>query len=369
MGVNREFGKSRKGGSGRATLKEVAAEVGVSVATVSNAYNRPDQLSEELRVRILEAAKRLGYSGPDPFGRSLRRRRAGAIGVLYTDRLSYAFTDPAAVMFLEGVSFAAEEAGFGLFLVPSGVGVSRETEAVLSAAVDGFVVYCVSADDPLIDAAIERKLPMVLVDFPVRGGAFSIGIDDEGGARAAAEHLVKLGHRDFGVVTFHLTLEPDKGLADLARQENANNEDTRSRLRGYKTVVEEAGVPWEGVPVYECPENTPEEGKAAAAELLAREPRPTAILTLSDQLAFGVMEAAKELGLSIPEDLSVVGFDDVSEAARSTPPLTTVSQPHVEKGLKAGRKLFALLEGGDPGEPEILPTTLVVRGSTGEYGE
>ncbi|MGH3089999.1 MAG: LacI family DNA-binding transcriptional regulator [Rubrobacteraceae bacterium] len=345
-------------------MREVAAEVGVSVATASNAYNRPDQLSEELRVRILEAAKRLGYSGPDPLGRSLRTRRAGAIGVLYTDRLSYAFTDPAAVMFLEGVSLAAEEAELRLFLVPSGPRSGRETDVVLSAAVDGFVVYCVSADDPLIGAAIERGLPMILVDDPSRESVASIGIDDEGGARAAAEHLVELGHRRFGVVSFKLTLEPDRGLADLARQESASNEDTRSRLRGYKTAVEGVGVPWKDVPLYECPKNTPEEGKAAAKALLARDPRPSAILALSDQLAFGVIEAAKELGLSIPEDLSVVGFDDVSEAARSTPPLTTVYQPHVEKGLKAGRKLVALLEGEDPGEPEVLPTRLVIRGST-----
>jgi DNA-binding LacI/PurR family transcriptional regulator len=363
MGVNpgsKKSGSSRR----RATLKEVAAESGVSLATASNAYNRPDQLSGELRERVFEAAKRIGYSGPDPLGRSLRRRRAGAIGVLYADRLSYAFTDPAAVMFLEGVSFAAEEANLGLFLVPGGYGVSGGPEAVLSAAVDGFVVYCVSAEDPVIGAVMERRLPVVLVDDPSREGATSIGIDDEGGARAAAEHLVGLGHRRFAVVSFKLTLEPDRGLAGPERQASADNEDTRSRLRGYKTAIEGAGVPWEDVPVYECPENTPEEAKTAAGALLGGGRRPTAILTLSDQLAFGVVEAAKELGLSVPEDLSVVGFDDVSEAARFTPPLTTVHQPHVEKGLKAGRKLIAQIEGKDPGEPELLPTRLVVRGST-----
>lgn len=269
-------------------------------------------------------------------------------------------------MFLEGVSLAAEEAGLGLFLVPSGPRSEGELDVVLSAAVDGFVVYCVSDDDPLIGSAIERGLPMVLVDDPSRESVASIGIDDEGGARAAAEHLVGLGHGNFGVVSFKLTLEPDRGLADLARQESASNEDTRSRLRGYKTAIEEAGVSWADVPLYECPRNTPEEGKAAAGILLARDPRPGAILALSDQLAFGVIEAAKELGLSVPEDLSIVGFDDVSEATRSTPPLTTVHQPHAEKGLKAGRKLVALLEGKDPGEPETLPTRLVVRGSTAE---
>src|SRR5919112_2801827 len=124
----------------RPTLKEVAAEVGVSPATVSNAYNRPDQLSEEVRERVMEAARRLGYAGPDPTARGLRRGRAGAIGVLYADRLSYAFADPAAVLFFEGVSRAAEEAGLGLLLVPGSISGRHDPEAVKGAAVDGFVV-------------------------------------------------------------------------------------------------------------------------------------------------------------------------------------------------------------------------------------
>src|SRR4028119_671094 len=112
MGVKARAGDGRR----RATLKEVAAEVGGSPATVSNAYNRPDKPSEEGRERAMEAARRLGCAGPDPTARGLRRGRAGAIGVLYADRLSYAFADPAAVLFFEGVSRAAEAAGPGLLL-------------------------------------------------------------------------------------------------------------------------------------------------------------------------------------------------------------------------------------------------------------
>jgi DNA-binding LacI/PurR family transcriptional regulator len=128
--------------------------------------------------------------------------------------------------------------------------------------------------------------------------------------------------------------------------------------------VEGAELSWEDVPVYEAVQNEPEQGRLAAEVLLGREPRPTAILTLSDQLALGVFEAAKKMKLSIPEDLSVVGFDDVPEASRTEPPLTTVYQPHVEKGLAAGRTLVAQLGGEEPQSPERLPTWLVVRGST-----
>ena len=118
------------------------------------------------------------------------------------------------------------------------------------------------------------------------------------------------------------------------------------------------------MPVYECAENVFEEGKRAAEALLALKDRPTAILATSDLLALGVMEAASEADLSVPEDLSVVGFDDVPEAARANPPLTTVHQPHMEKGLEAGRLIVAGLGGEGPQRPEILPTRLVVRGST-----
>lgn len=348
----------------RATLREVAAEVGVSPATVSNAYNRPDQLSEKMRERVLEAARRLGYAGPDPTARSLRRGRAGAIGVLYADRLSYAFADPAAVLFLLGVSEAAEEAGLGLMLVTGWTRDERGVEAVGNAAVDGFVVYSMPEDDPSVVAALGRRLPAVLVDQSGREGAPSVGIDDAEAAREAAGHLLALGHRGIGVVSLELSRGAVSGPADAARQRAATFRASSERMRGYAAALEAEGVSWANVPVHECAENVLEEGRAAAEALLSREPRPTGILAMSDLLALGVLEAARGLGLSVPGDLSVVGFDDVPEAARSAPPLTTVHQPHVEKGLRAGRMLVARLNGEEPEPEAILPTRLVARGST-----
>ena len=139
---------------------------------------------------------------------------------------------------------------------------------------------------------------------------------------------------------------------------------SRSRLHGYAAAITDAALPWTDVPVYECAENAPEKGRIATKALLLRDPRPTAILTFSDQLALGALEAARHLGLSVPEDLSVVGFDDVPEAARATPPLTTVHQPHVDKGLLAGRNLLAQLRDQEPSSLELLPTHLIVRAST-----
>jgi DNA-binding LacI/PurR family transcriptional regulator len=345
-------------------LKQVAAEVGVSAATVSNAYNRPDQLSPELRERIFAAAKELGYAGPDPVARGLRKGRSGALGVVYADPLSYAFADPAAVMFLEGVSKAAEEAGLGLLLVPVPLREKRDPKAVGEAAVDGFVIYCLAQDDPLVDMALERRLPVALVEQPPREGVPSVETDDVAGAREAAQHLLGLGHERLGVVSFELDRDAPGGLADLERQREATYRPSRLRLEGYRAAAEEAGLSWADVPVYEATGNVPEQGRAGAELLLSREPRPTAVLALSDQLALGVFEAAKKMGFSVPEDLSVVGFDDVPEASRTDPPLTTVYQPHVRKGLLAGRLLVAQLGGEEPQSPAALPTRLVVRGST-----
>jgi DNA-binding LacI/PurR family transcriptional regulator len=359
MGVNGGSGRSK-----RTTLKMVAEELGVSPSTISNAYNRPDQLSQELRERVFETARRLGYSGPDPLGRSLRRQRTGTIGVLYTDRLSYAFRDPAAVLFLEGVSQATEEAGLGLLLIPGAPREKRDTAAVREAAVDGMIVFCMAEEDPLLAAALDRRLPVVLVEQPPVEGVPAVIIDDEGASREAAEHLIGLGHERLAVASMELSHRPEGGIAVTARQRGATYRPSRARLAGYETAATAAGLDWEQVPVYECVGNSPEQGRAAARELLRQEPPPTAVLCMSDLLAAGVVEEAQSQGLSVPGDLSVVGFDDVPDAARMEPPLTTVNQPHVDKGQRAGRALISLLQGTPASRNTSLPTRLVIRDST-----
>lgn len=349
-------------------MTRIAEELGVSAMTVSNAYNRPDQLSESLRDRIFETAARLGYAGPDPVARSLRRQKTNLAGVLYSNPLSYAFDDAAQVLFLKGVAAVTEEAGMGLVLVPGAVGSSAEERAsiVMDATVDGFIVYSVAEDDPLIEAALRRRLPTVIADQPFLEGVPLVGIDDEVAARETARHLLALGHRRFGVVSFSIAAaDRASGIADTRRQRSATLRVTRARLVGYEAALQAAGVPWREVPVYECFGSSKGLGRGAADALLSREPRPTAILALSDQLALGVIEVAKERDLSVPEDLSVAGFDDVPEAATSRPPLTTVHQDHTAKGELAGRLLIAQLREEETEDTDLLPARLVVRGSTG----
>lgn len=353
-------------GGYRVTLTRIAEEVGVSAMTVSNAYNRPDQLSEELRERIFATAGKLGYHGPDPVGRSLRRQRTDVVGVLYSNPLSYAFDDAAAVSFLRGLSSVTEEADLGLLLVPAASGAlgERDPRASAQAAVDGFVIYSMSDEEPLLKAALGRRLPTVVVDQPLMDSVPFVGVDDEAAARTSAEHLLHLGHERFAVVSFALSPDGREGIADPDRQERASFRVSRLRLQGYRAALKDADLTWSEVPVYECPGSTRELGRTAAEALLSQEHRPTAVLALSDRLALGVVEWATEHGLSVPEDVSVIGFDDIPAASSATPPLTTVYLDHAAKGLLAGRMLVSQFRGeGDP-SVEPLTTHLMVRGST-----
>ncbi|MGY1734423.1 LacI family DNA-binding transcriptional regulator [Geodermatophilus sp. SYSU D00684] len=357
------------------TLRDVAAEVGVSAKTVSNAFSRPDQLSAALRERVLAAARRLGYPGPNPLAAGLRRGRVGAVGVAYDNGLSYAFADPVAVALLAGVTEVAEPAGSGLLLVPGSTDPARRLAAVTDAVVDGLVVSSVGDEDPLLAAAIARGLPLAVVDQPrpdrlaALGAPATpwVGVDDRAAAAAVAGHLLALGHRRLAVVSFGMHRDPIRpGLVDVATQEAATYAVTRDRLAGYRDAAERAGLDWAAVPVFHGGDSTPAVGEAGAEAVLATAPRPTALLCLSDRLAEGALRAAARRGLRVPEDLSVAGFDDATTAAGLG--LTTVRQPTREKGRAAGQALLDLLAGRPAPPPRTLPTDLVVRTSTGPVG-
>src|SRR6201996_2910446 len=235
----------------RATLASLAAELKVSRPTISNAYNRPDQLSPDLRERVLATAKRLGYPGPDPVARSLRTRKAGAVGLVMTEPLNYSFSDPAALDFVAGLAESCEDAGQGLLLVAVGPNrtVSDGTAAVLSAGVDGFVVYSASDDDPYLPVVQQRHLPVVVVDQPKDvPGTSRVCIDDRGSMRSLAEHVVGLGHREIGLLTMRLGRDWPHGggsrsaLADPARVHTPHFHVQRERIHGVQDAMTAAGL-------------------------------------------------------------------------------------------------------------------------------
>lgn len=339
-----------------ATLASLAAELGVSRTTVSNAYNRPDQLSVQLRTRVLETARRMGYPGPDPVARSLRTRRAGAVGLLLTEELSYAFRDPAALGFLEGLAAACGDAGRGLLLIPArpeDTGVS----AVHQASVDGFVVYSVPGQDPHFLAVLQRPLPVVVADQPDDiDGVDRVGVDDHGGMLELARHLAALGQRRIGVICMRLGSTPFDGFADRERQRRASYPVQRSRLQGLRDGFAEVGVDWADVPVVERFEHTVEAGASAAAAMLDAHPELTALVCTSDILALGALRMATERGATVPGELTVTGFDGVAEAIRAG--ITTVRQPTRDKGRMAGELLLGRDEGAEP-RTVVLPTELL----------
>lgn len=360
---------------GHPTLQRIADELGVSAKTVSNAFTRPDQLSAALRERVLATADRLGYAGPDPLAAGLRRGRVGAIGVAYANGLSYAFDDPVSVALLGGITSVAEQAGTGLLLVPGSAAPKRLAAAVHGAVIDGLVASSLSEDDPVLRAALTRGLPLVVIDQPDphrvtnRSGDRPpwVGIDDHAAAVTAAEHLLALGHRRLGVASFGLNFGANRGFVDERTQGSATYAVTRRRIAGYREAARKAGLDWSTVPVVEGSDSTIAEGATAAAVLLACDPRPTALLCLSDRLAEGALGVAAQLGLHVPRDLSVVGFDDTERAAQLE--LTTVRQPHRRKGELAATALLDLLAGRRAHEIRTLPTELVLRSSTAPPGE
>ena len=349
----------------RVTLQTVADEVGVSKMTVSNAYARPDQLRPDLRRSILAAAERLGYPGPHATARSLSRGRTGAVGVVLTETLGYAFEDPYAVAFLRGLALGlaptGPEDGFGLLLVPTPPGRAAES-AVAGAAVDGFCLFSLSDGHPALLAALRRGLPTVLVDEPGNDTLPFVGVDDRGAARAAAEHLLALGHRRLGVVVDRLVHDDRHGFVDPARLASATYPANRERVAGVRDAVAVAGLAPKQVVVVEVPPNSRASGRRAAGLLLDRPDPCTAVVAASDVLALGVLDVARDRGIG-PDRLSVTGFDDIAAAADHG--LTTVRQPSVGKGEAAARLLRQVIAGAaDTATPVLLPTELVVRTST-----
>ncbi len=336
----------RGGDMAKVTLQDVADAVGVSRMTVSNAYNRPDKLSETLRATILSTATELGYGGPDPSARALARGRAGTVGLLLTDTLGEAFRDPVSTEFLVAVGDALAERSLALTLV-STAGPNPPLGQDLP--MDGAIVYVCDPTRVDLDWLRRRGTPVVTVDQAPTDGIAAVNVDDADGARAAAQHLVDLGHRRVGIVT----LAPSGDLGNLPASE---------RGRGWREALGAAGIEPVEVVAHFRPVTAAHDVVRA---LLERPDRPTALLCFSDVFAAQAVRAAADLGLRVPEDLSVVGFDDADFAPTLRPALTTVRQRVAEKGRAAVDALTALIDGGTPRQRVRLSTELVVRDSTG----
>lgn len=345
----------------RVTLQTIADALGVSRMTVSNAFSRPDQLSSDLRAQVLAVAERLGYVGPNPAARGLARGTVGNIGLLLSESLNYALTDHVAVAFLAAIADELGPTGRALTLLPS----VNDADFVPARdiALDGAVIYSCIPDSPDVRWLERRKLPLVFVDNIGPRGYPSVTIDDQGGARDAAQHLIDLGHRNIAIVTNGV--EGEFGVVTDIPDRVASFPE-RERLHGWTGALDRAGItPLLIRTKHGDPVNA---GLAAGEQLFDQVPHPTGVLCFSDALATGVLRAARTAGLSVPADVSIVGFDDSPLARQLDPDLTTVRQDVTAKGRAAAAALIqqiAPVAKTRTKKRVSLPTELVVRGSTG----
>ncbi|GGK29673.1 LacI family DNA-binding transcriptional regulator [Salinarimonas ramus] len=342
----------------KARLKDVAVLAGVSQGTVSNVFNRPELVREELRERVLAAAKKIGFRGPAPAGRVLRSGRSNLIALVVDASLHYILNDPFGQKLLSGIAEVCDAEHIGLTIV-SADAERRDGWSIESAIVDGFILFCITEDNTLVELARRRGLPFVAVDSGEVPGAGAVDVDDRTAAAEAARHLTGLGHRRIGILSLEMDDKERTGLVDEARFATISYTTPRSRLLGYRDAFAEADVDPADVVVYECLNDAPSVEEAIRVMFAPGREHPTALLAMSDTMALAACGALARMGLSVPHDVSIVGFDDVPEAERASPPLTTIRQPVEEKGRVAARMLLA-------GEREhrVLPTSLVVRAST-----
>jgi len=339
-------------------MRQVAEAAGVSVMTVSYAYAQPERVSAEAATRVRAAAERLGYPGPHPGAQSLRRGRAGSLGVVLGERLTYAFDDPQAARFLAGVAEVCAAEAVGLTLVPT-TGADSDVARVAAAAVDGFVVWTTTDDDPVLDAVAGTGLPAVIHAGPRRPGLPVVGIDDRAAA-AAIGRIAFAGARRPVVLSFPLDRRGDRRLLDGPPPGAVAYPVTRNRLGGFADAWTNGGGDPRALRVAVCPGNDARHGEDFARELLGSPSPPDALAAMSDELALGALRAAAARGVVIPDALAVTGWDDTDAAGPAG--LTTVAQSLRDQGTRCARLALGRRD-PDPGG-DTTDWRIVVRGST-----
>jgi LacI family transcriptional regulator len=325
----------------RPTIHDVAAAAGVSVATVSKAMNGRYGIASDTSKRVLQVVEELGYQS-SLVASSMRSRRTGVIGVLVAD------FEPFSAEILKGVGSALRDSSYDL-LAYSGAhqgdseGWERKSLSRLSGTlIDGAIMVTPTVLSPSVD------MPIVAVD-PHTGpvGLPTVESDNYGGAIQATNHLIELGHRRIAFLA---------GRPDL--------QSSIRRKDGFRRALKVAGIPFDaslvGIGRYQT-----ETAREPAAALLSRPDRPTAIFAANDLSAIAIIEVAQSMGIRVPDELSVIGFDDIPEASGTTPPMTTIRQPMQRLGATAAGLLVSLMNGKELEETHVrLPTRLVRRATT-----
>ncbi|WP_061299203.1 LacI family DNA-binding transcriptional regulator [Herbidospora cretacea] len=323
----------------RPTLEKVAARAGVSRATVSRVVNGSTTVAEHIRVAVQRAVEELGYV-PNQAARSLVTQRADSIALVFSEPPVRVFSDdPTFAGIIRGVSLEADAADkqVVLMLAGSSRGHERVERYTTSGHVDGVIVASMHGADPLPAALARRGIPVVCSGRPLTGSSLPyVDIDNVGGAESAVRHLLESGRRRIATIA-----GPPDMVAGI------------DRLTGYRSTLRDSGRR----SIIAIGDFTRDGGFDAMNQLLEDDPALDAVFAASDMMALGALQALRRAGRRVPDDVAVIGYDDIPSAPYADPPLTTVRQPT----LRMGRELARLLL--NPGESVILPTELVVRES------
>ncbi|WP_295952309.1 LacI family DNA-binding transcriptional regulator [uncultured Xanthomonas sp.] len=328
------------------TIYDIAKHVGVTAGTVSRALSRPEKVLPATRARIEQAAAALGYV-PNTVARTLKTQRSGKLLVTVPD-----IANPFFAQILQGAEDAAQAVGYAVLLGDTQHQPDREeryAQMLPRNEADGLIVLGHRLPPTAREIVKQQGGAAPVVngcEFDPALGIPSVHIDNAAAARAVMEHLYGLGHVRIAVVGG----PPDNPLHQQRLEGVRACAKARGRLRNLTVVPGDFSV---------------ESGHAAALTLLGRTPAPTAIFCFSDQMALGALAACRDLGIRVPDDLSIVGFDDLASSSYLTPPLTTIRQPMREIGVRAVNLLLAIIERVDVPLQQTLDFSLMVRGSTG----
>jgi LacI family transcriptional regulator len=328
-------------------LEDVARSAGVSRSTVSRVINDAEGVKEETRQRILEVIQKLNFQ-PNLAARGLASGRANVIGLVIPSFSTKIFTEPYFLLLLQGVSKACNERGYSvMFWLAEAEYEQRMIRQILhNGLVDGVIISSTRLGDPVVSSLHASRIPMILIGRHPTLEVNFVDVDNVQAGAQATRHLLSCGHTRVAAIT--------------GPQDTVVGAD---RFKGYQAALAEAGIPFQADLVVEG-DFSEAGGYAAMQKLLPA--RPQAVFSASDMTAVGAMRALREAGLQVPGDVALVGCDDIPDAARLTPALSTIRQPIEQMGALAVSTLVENLQNGSaPVRRQILPTELVVRASTG----
>ena len=316
----------------KVTIADVARAAGVSASTASVVFSGKINISDETAARVRAAAADLGYRGPDPRAASLRTGRSGIVGVVMTASLRTAFLDPIAIATMDGIASSVAHLGAGILLLRDDGHTPAATEVPLDAAV---IFGSHRESSELVKSLSERGIPVVTVEGDPTWGVPVISLDNADAQAQLAHHVAGLGHHEVAVVSLRWNSTAEPGFQSAS--EAPTIDVTRERLAGVREVFDN--------PIVFSARGSSVDFGIEAANAILDHHQPTAILAQSDLLAAGVIRAAIERGLRVPEDLSVTGFDGVVVDGLAPYQLTTMHQPAYDKGRAVGDALSRLLDG------------------------